>query len=388
VLNDVLRPLGSVLTAVLLTACAGDDADDAPADASTSGMAGSSSGEPEPDPDPSTTGEDPGTSSSSSSSGGDASTSGDDTSGTSTEGDDSSGGEESSSTGSDPVCGDGVVEGDEACDDAGESATCNADCSVSMCGDGIVNVTADEECDGGDGCNVSCLAVCAGFSAASFATADLSFDDFAGSTPIAMAWDGVSYWSVGGGGPGVGMAEYDAAGVHQQTLNPGLDFRSLFTQGEGVTPLYARSYNDATIWVDDGGTFSAHVSLATAMPGLYNQSSVVWDEAESEYVAAFNGTVIRWSADGSFIGSTELLGFGDAPYEHEVVNASNSQIAWAERCILTYSNGSLSAWDAEGNRVDTADLLPMYSANEFSLSYANGMVWISDGTTWQGVNVF
>lgn len=47
----------------------------------------------------------------------------------------------------DPVCGNGIVENEEQCDDGGESATCNSDCSLWACGDGITNGTAAEECD-------------------------------------------------------------------------------------------------------------------------------------------------------------------------------------------------------------------------------------------------
>ncbi len=77
-----------------------------------------------------------------------------DTETTTTTGEDSTDGPmESSSdtavvdTTSSSVCGDGVVEGSEACDDMGESATCNADCTAAVCGDGIVNMTAGEQCD-------------------------------------------------------------------------------------------------------------------------------------------------------------------------------------------------------------------------------------------------
>lgn len=54
------------------------------------------------------------------------------------------------------VCGNGIVDVfaseafvDEACDDIGESATCNWDCTVARCGDGILNTTAGEQCDDG-----------------------------------------------------------------------------------------------------------------------------------------------------------------------------------------------------------------------------------------------
>lgn len=63
--------------------------------------------------------------------------------------------------GPDPICGDGVVEGAEQCDDMGESVSCNADCTFSSCGDGTLNMTDGEECDdgnhdNGDTCNADC----------------------------------------------------------------------------------------------------------------------------------------------------------------------------------------------------------------------------------------
>ena len=46
-----------------------------------------------------------------------------------------------------PICGDGNVVGEEECDDTGESATCDADCTTATCGDGTTNATANEDCD-------------------------------------------------------------------------------------------------------------------------------------------------------------------------------------------------------------------------------------------------
>ena len=63
-----------------------------------------------------------------------------------------------------PTCGDGNVGSGESCDDAGESATCDGDCTSRACGDGVVNATAREACDdAGDSasCNASCtVATC------------------------------------------------------------------------------------------------------------------------------------------------------------------------------------------------------------------------------------
>ncbi len=47
-----------------------------------------------------------------------------------------------------PNCGDGTVDGScEDCDDAGESATCDIDCTDAECGDGVLNTTSGEDCD-------------------------------------------------------------------------------------------------------------------------------------------------------------------------------------------------------------------------------------------------
>ena len=44
-------------------------------------------------------------------------------------------------------CGNGIVEfaNGESCDDAGESADCNPNCTLTFCGDGYVNATAGEQ---------------------------------------------------------------------------------------------------------------------------------------------------------------------------------------------------------------------------------------------------
>ncbi len=56
------------------------------------------------------------------------------------------------------TCGNGVIDGDEQCDDGGESSTCDDDCTAVVCGDGMRNPTAGEECDPPNGttCDANC----------------------------------------------------------------------------------------------------------------------------------------------------------------------------------------------------------------------------------------
>jgi hypothetical protein len=53
------------------------------------------------------------------------------------------------------LCGDGAIQSPEQCDDGGESAACDNDCTFAVCGDHKVNVTAGEECDSSQ-CCVAC----------------------------------------------------------------------------------------------------------------------------------------------------------------------------------------------------------------------------------------
>lgn len=59
------------------------------------------------------------------------------------------------------MCGNGTVDAGEDCDDAGASATCDADCTPVECGDGTLNQVAGEACDdgnteGSDACSAMC----------------------------------------------------------------------------------------------------------------------------------------------------------------------------------------------------------------------------------------
>ncbi len=77
------------------------------------------------------------------------------------------------------VCGDGVVQAGEECDARGESAGCDADCSLAVCGDGVVNAAALEECDAmGESaeCDADCSARACGDGTVNAAAGELCDD--------------------------------------------------------------------------------------------------------------------------------------------------------------------------------------------------------------------
>jgi len=62
-------------------------------------------------------------------------------------------------------CGNGAVDTGEECDTSGESATCDVDCTLRKCGDGLRNAAAGEACDTvfeTPGCDADCTAAVCG----------------------------------------------------------------------------------------------------------------------------------------------------------------------------------------------------------------------------------
>ena len=109
-----------------------------------------------------------GTSGEPSDSSGSGSTSGEEGSSSSSAGDTTTGSTGSTGTSGstgedkpDPVCGNNVVEPGEQCDQGGQTAKCDADCTWAGCGDGVLNPLKLEGCDDGnktdgDGCSAVC----------------------------------------------------------------------------------------------------------------------------------------------------------------------------------------------------------------------------------------
>jgi cysteine-rich repeat protein len=65
------------------------------------------------------------------------------------------------------MCGDGVANPAVACDDVGATALCDEDCTPAACGDGVVNAAAGEQCEDGnatdgDGCDSNCTLTACG----------------------------------------------------------------------------------------------------------------------------------------------------------------------------------------------------------------------------------
>ncbi|MBI3853087.1 MAG: cadherin-like domain-containing protein [Verrucomicrobia bacterium] len=208
-------------------------------------------------------------------------------------------------------------------------------------------------------------------------------------TVMTMAFDGTNYWCAHGGAASVtNLARYSASGTLIATYQPGLDFRSVFTNASGQ--VLARAYADPIIYrqVSPGVFTNSGVTLTGG--SLDSQSSVVLNGAGTEYIAMADGVVSRWSTNGAYLGSVNLQGFGSVAGE---TNSPQSRgIAAVGGFWLTYNGGGiLSIWDGAGNRVTQAVLSGAGTSfdSAYSFSYCNGKVFIVDdlGGLWRGYDV-
>lgn len=224
-------------------------------------------------------------------------------------------------------------------------------------------------------------AIAAPLNSASY-TADVTFKDALGGTTMTIAFDGANYWSASGGSSGGNRyAEYGAAGNTITTFAPGIDFRSVFT--DGGSNVYARGYNSNTIYKQTApGVFSSALSL---VGGALDAQSAVVLNSSGNFVAMNAGNVSIWNASGAFVSTFALSGFTNNGYPQ------NRGIAAAGNYLFTYFGQTLSAWDYSGNLVDQATLAGAGTSFDsyFSLSYANNRIFVVDaaGGTWRGYDI-
>lgn len=225
------------------------------------------------------------------------------------------------------------------------------------------------------------------FSSPTYA-ATKSITDALTDTTMGLTNDGANYWGVSGGSnDGVREAMYNSAGTNTGLFQPGLDFRSIFTNTTG--DVFARQYGDPTIYKQTSpGVFAPVVTLIGG--NLDDQSSVVFGPNDSEYDAMSGGVVTRWDLNGNLIGDVGLTGFGTVGSEGNFL--SQRGLATFDSYWLTYGgDGTLSAWDSTGSRVGETTLVGAGTSFDsgFGMSAANGVAWVIDnaGGTWSGYDL-
>jgi hypothetical protein len=219
---------------------------------------------------------------------------------------------------------------------------------------------------------------------------NVTFTDALLSTTMTMAFDGTNYWSCSGNSTaGVRLARYGLTGALIATYSPGLDFRSLTTKADGT--LLARAYNSGVIYQQTSPGVFTGSGITLTGGTLDMQSSVVLSGAGTEFDAMSSGVVARWSTNGTYLGTINLIGYGTIAGEN--ASPQNRGLAVMGNLWLTYNGTNIvSIWNTAGNRI-TQVTLPGAGTNldsDYSFSYCNGKVFIVDiaGGKWRGYDLF
>jgi hypothetical protein len=199
-----------------------------------------------------------------------------------------------------------------------------------------------------------------------------------GSTPTGVTYSGGTYYTGSGGNPQSPEAQNDSAGalVAVASPNPGLDFRSLFTDATGA--VYARGYANSTIYKQTSfGNFEALVSLSGTLDG---QMQVILNSAGTMYIGNSSGSIQEWDLTGALTRTFSLDPSGGSQ--------GTISIAAFNGYLLNYSNGVLSAYDdGTGQLIDSTTLTGAGSGN-YGTAYANGYFFVPNQQNgYQGFSI-
>jgi hypothetical protein len=316
-------------------------------------------------------------------------------------------------------CADTTVDPDNcgACGNVcGSDQTCvvgNCICSAGqLCGETCVDTTSDPSNCGGCGtvCSSPFEPVCvegnceADPAATSYLPAftipDVLYRDYASMTYQGGASPG--YFATAGWANTTNLASYDAtSGAPTGTFSTRYAYRSIFTAGGSGETIFVRAVSSSSILTMlSPGVFQFAVSLSGGPAGALAPDGAVAMTVDGGYLVTQNGGVVSlWSMPGgTWSRSVALEGFGaDPQVPYESSPPANVRVAMARDKFLTYSRGVLSIWTWDGiggtaqrRKVTLVDADPFdYPLNDFSMSYANGYVFVHDytGGVWRGYRV-
>jgi hypothetical protein len=208
-----------------------------------------------------------------------------------------------------------------------------------------------------------------------------------GNTQMPMTWDGTYYYAGHGGSNPMPMTVYDGGGAYLTTRSVGMDFRAVFGKHDGSNTSYFRGYASNQIRSRTPGVGgSLHATLSGG--SIDAQAAVAWDAAAANFVVNNYGIVNRWDDTGAFLGTTKLIGFGVGVLGESGYPQGRGVATSPGGCWLTYASGTLSSWDASGNRVSAVILSGAGATfdSHFGYGYTNNLFWVpdSEGGSWRG----
>jgi len=218
----------------------------------------------------------------------------------------------------------------------------------------------------------------------------MSFSDHVYYHNMGIAWDGEYYYTVNGGNATYSkLNQYDESGSFENGYDVGVDARSIL-YNTAKQRLYIKPYGTSLdeVRLD---VQTADISLENIFAG--GQSSVAMSPDGEKLYELYGGRVHVYNADDG----REATSFQLPSYSTEDDDGYSSAIAVADKFLFVWapnSDRNVLVYRLYGKYV-TWLTLPR-SGFGFSLSWANGLLWIADDAdggaegadgTWYGYEV-
>ena len=323
-------------------------------------------------------------------------------SGEGTESSDDTGSESSDSSGAPPpVCGDGIVEGDEICDDGvnnGSYAGCASGCGAlgPHCGDGLVN--GGEACDDGDdengnGCNVDCVVSGTVLWTVIYDGPDHGVDSGAG---VAADGDGnviVSINSFGSDGQRGGLRKYSPDGdslwstwitaPYGGTTNGGISatprnaivFGGNYNNNEGSRDAWVRSFSAS----GEPGWTSTHASTQwDLVSGIVGDEDgfiyVAFEESNAPTETGYQTLLTKYLPNGAE--AWTVFHSGDIRARHIDIDGQGNLVIAGETATVPNSTW-LQKIDSDGAEIWSRTLGPNDDLSSFVAASSDGQIAVA-----------
>jgi hypothetical protein len=210
---------------------------------------------------------------------------------------------------------------------------------------------------------------------------ETTFPDHSGNVyPMSIAFDGTFYYVVGGGGSLSGdIAKLDSNFNLITIQNVSLDCRSIF-YNPADNNVYIKSFTANAIYRLRTNPFNGGYDGVFAY-FFQNEESKACLSADGLFLYDhFNGDVrIYELATGDTVDTITL------DIQHNFDWPRGNLIVHTGTYLLTFADNIIYAYDPlNGNFISACTLTSMPASNEWSISYTNGMFFITEdsGTTW------
>jgi hypothetical protein len=189
-------------------------------------------------------------------------------------------------------------------------------------------------------------------------------------TAMSVTTNGSSYWTINGGVSSQGVIEeYDLSGTFVDSVALVLDSRGLFlnlTNGGFYTKPFGQDWE-----LIDPNT-GARTPLLTG----------IFTSVQSSPAITTDGMSIL---EHDPAGTVRVLDFATGALNRTITGLSGAwslSVATAGDYLFTASTGTVFVYDLQGNFITSVGI--PNGNNQYSLSYANGLIWVEEGGIWYG----